>query len=398
MVEVSTKDDFFMERALSLAKLNAGKTAPNPWVGAVLVKYGRIIGEGFHKGAGFPHAEVSAIQDARRKGIDTKGAKMYVSLQPCNSFGRTPPCTLAIEKAGIKEVIFSVEDPNIKNQWRIKEGIKVKSGVLREKGERVLLPYLVYIREKKPYVILKLAQTLDGKISDFKGNSKYITSAESLEEVHILRSKTNFIVIGRETLEIDNPKLNARVRLKEEHLQIKEEIGGEYPSPVKVIIDPKFRAFLSIKRDVLEKGTAKCEVIKGNNVIFVGQKSAFVGQSTKVISSGELNSSAGAKNLSFFILSGEVVEGLLTFIRELGGIVVLVEGGGKTAWEFLKSGKVDEIHLFYAPSFLGGGRTIQGDEPREISSPVKTEVISVEMKGKDILVKCSQRGELWEYA
>jgi diaminohydroxyphosphoribosylaminopyrimidine deaminase/5-amino-6-(5-phosphoribosylamino)uracil reductase len=149
---------------LSVAcEVNAGKTAPNPWVGAILVKGGKIVGKGFHKGAGFPHAEIEAINDAIKRGYLTYGAELFVSLQPCNTYGRTPPCTLQIKNYGVSKVYFSLHDPNLDQINYHADNLILREGYLKTKRRKILLPYIVYVNEKRPYVIVKLALTLGWK-------------------------------------------------------------------------------------------------------------------------------------------------------------------------------------------------------------------------------------------
>jgi diaminohydroxyphosphoribosylaminopyrimidine deaminase/5-amino-6-(5-phosphoribosylamino)uracil reductase len=373
----------FMRYALLLAKVNAGKTAPNPWVGAVLVKEGKIIGKGFHKGAGFPHAEIEAIENAIKRGFSPAGAELFVSLQPCNTYGRTPPCTLQIRKYGIEKVYFSLHDPNL-NQSNYPVD-NIEGGILEDDGEKVLLPYIVYVKEKRPYIIVKLAVTLDGKIADLEGNSKYLTSQESLQIVHILRARTNFILVGKNTVEKDNPHLDTRnlpAQCVKKIRKIKMHVGGEYPNPVKIILGlPSYADSLNI--------------LRGNNVIF------FVNEENKnfIISKFFESEFIGSKeNVSFFFQRKKSVKEVLDFVFQMGGIVLLIEGGVKVVWEFLKEKIVDELWLFFAPKIFGGGKGFDFTDAFRLGNHLNPKIIQVKKISDDVLIRCSLRkdGKFWD--
>ena len=373
----------FMRYALLLAKVNAGKTAPNPWVGAVLVKESRIIGRGFHKGAGFPHAEIEAIYDAIKRGFSPAGAELFVSLQPCNTYGRTPPCTLQIKKYGIEEVYFSLHDPNL-NQSNYPVN-NFEGGILEDDGEKVLLPYIVYVKEKRPYIIVKLAVTLDGKIADLEENSKYLTSQRSLQLVHILRARTNFILVGKNTVEKDNPYLDARnlpAQYVKKMRKIKMHVGGEYPNPVKIILGlPSYADSLNI--------------LRGNNVIF------FVDEEDKnfIISKFfESEFIRSKENVSFLFQRKKSVKLILDFVFQMGGIVLLIEGGVKVVWEFLKEKIVDELWLFFAPKIFGGGKGFDFPDAFRLGNHLNPKIIQVKKISDDVLIRCSLRkdGKFWD--
>jgi diaminohydroxyphosphoribosylaminopyrimidine deaminase/5-amino-6-(5-phosphoribosylamino)uracil reductase len=373
----------FMRYALLLAKVNAGKTAPNPWVGAVLVKEGRIIGKGFHKGAGFPHAEIEAIDNAIKRGFSPAGAELFVSLQPCNTYGRTPPCTLQMKKYGIEKVYFSLHDPNL-NQSNYPVN-NIEGGILEDDGEKVLLPYIVYVKEKRPYIIVKLAVTLDGKIADLEGNSKYLTSQRSLQLVHILRARTNFILVGKNTVEKDNPYLDTRnlpAQYVKKIRKIKMHVGGEYPNPVKIILGlPSYADSLNI--------------LRGNNVIF------FVDEEDKnfIISKFfESEFIRSKENVSFLFQRKKSVNLILDFVFQMGGIILLIEGGVKVVWEFLKEKIVDELWLFFAPKIFGGGKGFDFPDAFRLGNHLNPKIIQVKKISDDVLIRCSLRkdGKFWD--
>lgn len=207
------KDEHYMRRALVLARKGLGSTSPNPVVGCVIVNNGKIVGQGYHKRSGLPHAEAEALQDA---GERARGGELYVTLEPCNHAGRTPPCTEAIIKAGIKRVIFAVRDPNPTVKGGGREalklaGIEVTEGVLGKEAERIIESYLLSLKEGRPFVTLKLALTQDNALVTGRPDERWISSAISLAFVQRLRSRSDGIVVGRRTYEIDKPRLTNRL-------------------------------------------------------------------------------------------------------------------------------------------------------------------------------------------
>ena len=204
----------FMEKALELAQKGRGCVSPNPMVGAVVAHYGKIVAEGFHAKAGEDHAEVAALKKLDPQYVE--GATLYVTLEPCDHQGKTPPCTEAILKSGIRRVVVGCRDPNPKVNGkgvaRLKEsGIEVIEQVLFEECHRLNAIYNKYITTGMPFVLLKVAMTLDGKIATVKGDSKWITNAKCRQYVHILREEVDAILIGGGTLRKDNPLLTVRL-------------------------------------------------------------------------------------------------------------------------------------------------------------------------------------------
>jgi len=202
------QDEKYMQRALCLAEKARGRTSPNPMVGAVIVKNGRIVGEGFHHKAGGPHAEINAIKQAGKK---AEGATMYVTLEPCCFFGRTPPCTDAIIRAGIKKVIIAAVDPNPLNNGKgikilKKRGIIIRAKVLESEARKLNEVFEKYITTGMPFVYLKMAMTLDGKIATNTGDSKWVSCEESRNLVHKLRKQVDAVMVGANTARIDKPR------------------------------------------------------------------------------------------------------------------------------------------------------------------------------------------------
>ena len=225
----------FMETALELAARGAGYTSPNPMVGAVVVRNGAIVGQGWHRKAGGPHAEVHAIDDA---GERARGATLFVTLEPCNHIGRTPPCTLKILSAGIRHVVMAMADPNPDVRgggadFLINNGITVETGVCEDQARRLNEIFIKYIQTKRPFVILKCAATLDGRIATRTGDSRWVTGEASRNYVHELRHRMDAIMVGINTVKTDNPHLTTRLE------------GKTGVDPVRIILDTN----LSIPED-----------------------------------------------------------------------------------------------------------------------------------------------------
>ncbi|MCL4246066.1 MAG: bifunctional diaminohydroxyphosphoribosylaminopyrimidine deaminase/5-amino-6-(5-phosphoribosylamino)uracil reductase RibD, partial [Candidatus Dadabacteria bacterium] len=322
----------YMSMALKLARKAEGMTSPNPLVGAVLVKGGKIIGKGYHKMAGLPHAEIEAIADAERNKHNVKGAALYVTLEPCcHEDKRTPPCVNAIIEKGIKRVVVAAGDPNPRvcgNGFSIlrDEGVEVIPFILEEKALELNEAYNKYITEEMPFVTLKLAATLDGKIAAHTGDSKWIGSERQRKLAHRLRSASDAVVVGVETVLKDDPKLNARLP------------GREIRQPVPVILDRTLRP------------PPGSRVFSAHGAVIIATvKPANPAKKKRL-------EEAGARVLEI----GHDRDGrpdMKKLMRELGRneiVSVLVEGGGKAAASALKAGIVDKIAFFYAPKILGG--------------------------------------------
>ena len=227
----------FIQRALELARRGEGHTRPNPPVGAVLVSEGRIIGEGYHHRAGLPHAEVMAIKNAK----SAKGATLYVTLEPCSKPGRVGACTDAIIKAGIKEVIYAVEDPNPKNRGRAKR-VLAEYGIgctqfPSEDCEKLISPFRKHVTTSLPYVTVKLAMSLDGKICDDRGNAKWVSSAAARKATGKLRERVDAIMVGAETIRRDNPSLLSHGKRNDDLMRVVVSASGKLPKKSQVFTD-----------------------------------------------------------------------------------------------------------------------------------------------------------------
>lgn len=317
----------YMERALELAEKGRGRTSPNPLVGAVIVKDNKIVGEGFHEKAGEPHAEINALREAGEK---ARGATMYVTLEPCCFYGRTPPCAKAIKEAGIKEVIVGLKDPNPKVAGKgISEleesGIKVQANVLNKKITAQNETYIKYITTGYPFLLMKAAMSLDGKIALRSGERTWISSEASQRRVHDLRDQYDAIMVGIGTVLADDPLLTAR-------------INGKVPkNPLRIIVDSDLRIPLESKI-VKTAGEIKTLIACANAE--EERKKILQEKGIEIL---DLPKGDGKVNLS-------------VLLKELGKkeiASILLEGGSKLNASVLKAGLVDKIILFIAPIFIG---------------------------------------------
>lgn len=236
-------DAHYMTEALALARMGWGLTTPNPMVGAVIVRDGEVIGRGYHCRAGEPHAEINALIDVRKHGIDPAGSTLYVTLEPCSTTGRTPPCTEAIQSAGIRRVVIGVLDPNPRHAGRAvtilrEAGIEVEVGVERHACGELNQVFFKWVTTGLPFVILKMAMTLDGKIATANGESKWITGPEARRRVQQLRRLSDAIMVGGRTVRADHPALTVRepdswprqpLRLVASRSMDDEEVAGYFP-------------------------------------------------------------------------------------------------------------------------------------------------------------------------
>ena len=355
-------DERFMRRTLELAAKALGRTSPNPVVGAVIVRNGRIIGEGFHRRAGLPHAEREALQ---RITETARGATIYVNLEPCSHYGRTPPCADALIEAGIKRVVVGMVDPNPLVQGRglrrlRRAGIAVATGVLREECERLNEDFACFIRTGRPFVTLKLAASLDGRIAAASGDSQWISGEQSRRVVHELRNRVDAILVGAETVRNDDPRLTCRMR------------GGR--DPLRVVLDGRLSITPSA-RVCTQPSTAPTLIATSEDH-----------------GRGEKQAQLEAQGVQVVCLPGKngqvPLRPLLVELGRRGHKSVLIEGGGRIAAAALREGVVDKVLFFYAPLLLGGeGRAMIGPLGIDrVAAGQKLHTITVERIGKDILV------------
>ena len=353
----------FMREAMRLARKGIGRTSPNPAVGAVVVRGGRVVGKGFHRGAGLPHAEAEALRDA---GKAARGADMYVTLEPCDHQGRTAPCTKAILDAGIARVAYAIEDPNPivsgRGAKRLREaGLTLHSGLLSGDAFEMNRAWRHWIVSGKPFVTLKLAVSLDGQIAAASGESRWITGERARLAVHQMRRVSDAILVGGETARKDDPLLTPRVPGK---------AGGRLPK----------RIVLTSRPSELEK--SRLFGSTGGDVIIVCASCRLSAKEAKTLSV------RGVKALRLPSKKGKIrAADLLSALGSENVTSLLVEGGGKTAGWLVEEGAVDRYVIFAAPLLLGEGiRAVSGWAAAAPSSGKRFAFKDIRRIGSDLMV------------
>lgn len=317
----------YMRRALSLARKGVGKTAPNPAVGCVIVRDGNVVGEGWHRKAGTPHAEIHALAAA---GEASRGADVYVTLEPCCHHGKTPPCTDALIAAGVQRVVVAMVDPFLQVAGKgiqvLREaGIRVDVGLLEAECRELNRGFITAMTCGRPYVIYKTAMTLDGNIATVTGHSRWVTGETSRKLVHKLRAQCDAVMVGVDTIIVDNPQLTVR------HVKGRD--------PLRVIVDTRLRTPESVQvlsgPDAHKTIIATCEIDPE-----VHQR--YTAQGAKIIVCREYD---GRVEMS----------DLLHKLHQIGIQTVLLEGGSRLAGDMLRRGLIDEGLFFYAPKVIGNG-------------------------------------------
>ncbi len=356
--------EHYMKMAIGLAMKAKGRTSPNPLVGAVVVNQEEVVGTGHHEKAGLPHAEIIALSNAKKK---AQGGDLYVNLEPCSHFGRTPPCCDALIEAGIKRVFIGMKDPNPLVSGKGLEklnnaGIETIVGILEDESQTFNEIFVKYITTKKPFVVLKSAASLDGKIAVPSGDSKWITGEQARAKVHELRDEVDAILVGANTVIKDDPQLTSRVK------------GRDTKNPVRVILDsslkiPEHSRVLqkdeSVKTIIAVTGRASSEKIK-----------RFEDQDIQIIQTEDKDGKVDWK----------------TLLVELGKMEVtslLIEGGSEVNASALQAGIVDKIIFFFAPKIIGGSHSIPMfglEGAQKLSAAVRLVNLEMSMLGDDIMV------------
>lgn len=357
-------DEGYIERAVALAERGRGMVSPNPLVGAVVVSAdGRVVGEGWHEGSGRPHAEVVALREAGEAAI---GSTLYTSLEPCNHFGRTPPCTRAIVEAGIARVVAAMRDPNpVVDGGGFDElrssGVAVREGLLVDEAARQNEAFIKHVRTGLPFVVWKMAASLDGKVAARDGSSRWITGEAARADVHRLRAWSDAIVVGAGTALVDDPSLTVR------------EPGYRGRPPLRVLVDARGR-------------------VPATGDLFDGAAPTLV--ATTDLASAERRaewSEAGAE-VSIYEVEGEGVP-LAELVADLGKRDVqgvLLEGGPTLAFSAVEEGVVDKVVVYLAPKLIGGTEapTVLGGRGFvPIASAVRLRVRSFDSVGDDLRVE-----------
>lgn len=357
------QDKVYMDQALNLAKKGQGWVNPNPMVGAVIVKNGKIIGQGYHKKFGGLHAEREALASCKESAQD---ATIYVTLEPCCHYGKTPPCTEAIIEAGIKRVVVACLDPNplVAGQGvKVLEeaGLEVAVGVLEKPANRLLKSFFHYIQTKQPYIILKYAMTLDGKIATGTGDSKWITGEASRYHVHQSRHAYSAIMVGVNTVIADDPSLTARL---------------EEPSknPIRIICDSHLRTSLAsqLVSTAKQVPTIIATCCQDPQVHAPYQDAGIEILVTQPDQAGRVN-----------------LPELLTRLGEKGIDSIYVEGGAQLQGSLLDQGLVQEIHTYIGGKVIGGQKAlppIGGQGKSKMSQAIKTHLIDTQVFDQDFLI------------
>jgi len=342
--------------ALNLAAKGKGLTSPNPLVGCIIVKRGKVIGRGFHKKAGQDHAEIIAIKQASSK---INNSTMYVNLEPCSHWGKTPPCTEKIVESGVREVIIAQHDSNVLVDG-FKElkfrGVKSKIGILEKEAKKLNEIYLKYMKKKLPFVTIKVAMSADGRIATKSGDSKYITSIEARKIVHGLRTEVDAVLVGVNTVIRDNPKLTPRLVVGKDPLKIVLDSKLSIPEKCNLMKDPS--KLLIATTSKAPKNKLKKLMQKGTQIITLKQDKGMVD--------------------------------LKQLMKELGKMEitsVLIEGGSEVNSSAIKAKLVDKIVIFAAPKLIGNGKGAIGNLGiNKIDKAINLRDIESEKIGRDLMI------------
>ncbi len=356
-----TQDEKFMEVAIKEALKGKGRTLPNPCVGAVIVKDGKIVSKGYHKKAGLPHAEVEAIENAKGS---LKGATIYVTLEPCNHYGRTPPCTERIIKEGFKRVVIGTRDPNPVARGGIEKlkyaGVEVTVGVLERECRELIDDFTVNVKFNRAFLSLKVASTLDGKIATRTGQSKWITSEESRRFAHKLRSFHNAVMVGIGTVLKDDPLLNVR------YVDVEEQ-------PLAIVVDK--RLDIPTNSRLLKERAREVLILTSEESLLSYKAGILKDFGVTLVPIPEKNE--GLDILEFLRNS-----------KEYGIYSIMVEGGSKLSWSLLSDNLIDKLYIFYAPKIVGGdGVSMFSGGVDNLSDAYVVDVFGIKTIGEDILVK-----------
>lgn len=350
-----------MRLALRLARKGRGRVSPNPLVGAVAVKEGNIVGRGYHRAFGEAHAEAAALRDA---GDLAKGATLYVNLEPCNHTGHTPPCTRAILKAGIHRVVIGMRDPNPVAAGGVETlragGVEVTEGVLEDACRRLNAPFIHFVTRKTPYVVMKIAATLDGKIATKTGNSRWITGEASRREVHRLRGDLDAVMVGIGTILKDDPALTCR-------------LSRPPRQPLRIVIDTRLR-LPEACRLTATLDTAPLLVVTGPGVD-AGKKKRLESRGVEILPVPLYNEGVDLRKLMAILAKRPVAS-------------VLLEGGARLNASALRAGIVQKVMIFYAPKLLGGQESLSmigNPSPDFLDAAIPVKGWRVRRMGQDFL-------------
>ena len=350
-----------MRLALRLAARAQGRTRPNPMVGAVVVRSGRVVGQGFHRRAGKPHAEVLALRQA---GMRAAGGTLYVSLEPCARTGRTPPCTEAIRRAGIRRVVAAMTDPNPLNRgrgsrWLRARGIRTETGLLEPAARELVRPFAVRVSRRRPFVTVKVAQSLDGKIATAGGQSRWISGPQARAWVHRLRSESDAVLVGVRTVLKDDPLLTAR-------------LGTARREPMRVVLDSRLRT------------PPRAKLFASPAPVVIAATRAAPARREQALRR------AGAEVVRLPAERGQVsMKALLRWLAGREVTRLLIEGGGEVIASAFAAGAVDRVHWVIAPKVIGGRRAptpVEGMGVPSLRQAVPLKDMRTRRLGADLLV------------
>ena len=359
-------EEVYMRQAIELAKAGIGHVNPNPLVGAVIVKDGKVIGQGYHKEYGSLHAERNAIANMKERGFSAEGATIYVTLEPCCHHGNTPPCTDAIIENKFSKVVIGSRDPNPKVSGKgvsiLREaGIEVVCDFLRDECDKINPIFFHYITKKQPYILMKYAMTADGKIATKKGLSRWISGEEARKEVHSYRNKYMGIMVGIGTVLADDPMLNSRIEGGRNPIRIICDSRMDIPLNSNIVKTSKeYRTILAfVKEEVLEK-KEKEEALKKAGLELIGIEAE---------ENGRLS-----------------MEKLLDELGRLKIDSILLEGGGTLNYSLLAGGFVNEIKVYIAPKIFGGRAKspVEGEGVETPDQAYKLKLMDTQILGEDI--------------
>lgn len=362
----------FLKEAMALATKGYGRVSPNPYVGALLVKEGQIIGRGFHRAAGEAHAEVMAVKDALENRHALKGATLYVTLEPCCFHGKTPACTDLILKSGITRVVTAMEDPNPSvagkgHQILRDAGIEVVTNLLKAEGDRLIRHFALNQREKRPFVTLKAALSLDGKLATQTKDSKWITGSEARKQGHFHRGEHDAILVGKGTLLEDDPALTVRY-------------GFETKAPVRILIINDFS-------NLDEK------VIKSYQFFDTSLAPSMICYHEKNPPESSIAASISQKGVKLVPLKETSPQALLAYCFENGLMSLFIEGGAGIYDAFITADLVDEYLLFYGPKLIGNPNALElwkNSPIKNLEDAPQLSIISAKMCGESLLTTATR--------
>ncbi|MBU3945782.1 MAG: bifunctional diaminohydroxyphosphoribosylaminopyrimidine deaminase/5-amino-6-(5-phosphoribosylamino)uracil reductase RibD [Proteobacteria bacterium] len=362
----SEQDHYYMGLALKEARKGIGRTSPNPCVGAVIVRDQTVIATGYHKKAGTPHAEIHALNKA---GALASSATLYVTLEPCNHTGKTPPCTKAIIASGIRRVVVGMEDPNPLvdgggNSFLQRHGVEVLSGVLAAECRLLNRPFIKYITQGLPWVVMKAGMSLDGRISYQPNQSGWITGPDSLRNAHRLRDRVDAILVGSNTVMVDDPSLTTRLS------------HGKGRDPIRVILDTHLNISEAARLLHLDS-SAPTWIFCGSEVS--PDKIKRFSRTGKVVVHQVGCGTDGRVDL----------REILTFLSRAGVISLLVEGGATVHGAFLSQKLIDHVNIFIAPIFAGnsGSPVVEGVNVSGSDKALRLHNVGYKRFGEDIMIE-----------